>query len=193
MNSAIRAVRRSGRMRSSNSELASISRPFGSSWASMSASEKGCTGSRGWPITSAGGVEGAALGAVRRRAAEEDPLQHAALGPGSWRRRRARARARAGRSLARDRAGARVPTRFMTGSPNVSASSSGVNASAQAGIALSSTGISMHHRRAVARARVEATLERDVGAQRGAADDRLRRSRGGRAARRSGARTRRIE
>ena len=63
-------------------------------------------------------------------------------------------------------------TTFITGSPKVSANSSGVNAAAQAGIALSSTGISM----IIPRSRSGAErghLERDVGPQRGAADDRL--------------------
>ena len=45
-NAAISSVSRSGCRRSSTSELASSRRPFGSSFASMPASEKGCTGSR---------------------------------------------------------------------------------------------------------------------------------------------------
>ena len=49
-----RSVRRSGCRRSSTSELASIRRALGISAASMPASEKGCTGSRGWPSTSVG-------------------------------------------------------------------------------------------------------------------------------------------
>ena len=47
-------VSRSGRNLSSNSELASIKRPFGSSSASIFASENGWIGSRGCPSTIAG-------------------------------------------------------------------------------------------------------------------------------------------
>ena len=96
----------------------------------MPASENGCTGSRRWPSTSVGVWNVAPLVAVRRDAPEEQALQQRAAGPGFLadevehhvavvRQQRAAA----------PRASPRASS-FITGSPNVSATSSGVNASA---------------------------------------------------------------
>ena len=73
---AISSVSRRGATRSSSSELASSRRAFGSSAASIPASENGCTMSYWWPITSAGAVNVAPLLARRRGAPEEQALQH---------------------------------------------------------------------------------------------------------------------
>src|SRR3954452_4895252 len=84
MKRAISFVRRSGAIRSSRIEFASTRRAFRSSRASSSASENGCTGSRGCPITSvrvsikARSERG---GAVRPK---KSPCSTAAEGPGSW-------------------------------------------------------------------------------------------------------------
>ena len=106
------------------------------------ASENGCTMSRWWPITSAGVSNLRRSVAVRRRCApKKRPCSTAALGLG-----RPGARCRGGcrpataaRGIApRDRRSARI-----SGSPTVSATISGVKASAQPSSALSSTGISI--------------------------------------------------
>ena len=169
MNSANSSVRRSGASRISKNELASIRRPLGSSRASASASENGCTGSRGWPITRAG-VSNVSRsdcgGAVRPK---NRPWMTAALGAGSWRTQSSTTSPQKGRP----RLGtARAPawTIFITGSPNVSAIISGVKAIAQPSSALSSTGISMIMPRSRS-GRDRGHAQRDVGAQRGAADD----------------------
>ena len=115
--------------------------------------------------------ERAPLGAVRRRPAGEDPLEHGGARRGLLAdgveqdvRRPRDARLR---HHPRD---ASEP--FISGSPAVSATISGVNATAQASSALSSTGISS----TIPRSRSGASrrdLERGVRAQRRAADDRL--------------------
>ena len=72
-------------MRSSRIELACTSRASGSSATSASESLKGWTGSRWWPMTSAGAVSvrrSVLCGAVRPK---NRPCRTAALGPGSWR------------------------------------------------------------------------------------------------------------
>ena len=61
---------------------------------------------------------------------------------------------------------------FISGSPTVSATISGVNATAHASSALSSTGISMHHP-AQALGRGGGDFQRGVGAERRPADDGL--------------------
>ena len=162
-----------GRMRSSRIESASDAAARRAARAtSASESQNGWTGSRRWPMTSAGRVERAPLGLRRRDAAEEQALQDGgADGAGSWRivsspSRPAAARRRAGPARA-----ARA-TRRMTGSPKVSATISGVKAIAQPSSALSSTGISTTMPRTRSGAS-SAGLQRRVGAQRGAGDDGL--------------------
>ena len=163
---------RSGATRSSTIELGlAAGGAFGSSSASMPASENGWIGSRRWPITSAGASNVRRSAAVRRDAAEEQALHHArrsARGPGGPCR---AGRRRQGTPPAGHRRAPRRTAR-ITGSPNVSATSSGVKASAQPSSALSSTGISIDHA-AHALRRGDGRLERRVRAQRGAADDRL--------------------
>ena len=84
-NAAISSVSRSGARRSSTIELACSSRPFGSSSASMPASENGWIMSNWWPITSVGASNvrrSSRCGAVRPK---NRPWMTAALGSGSWR------------------------------------------------------------------------------------------------------------
>jgi hypothetical protein len=77
-------------------------------------------------------------GAVRP---ENNPCSTAALGAGSWRTVSSSTLAAHGTRRSGTRRASRDTT-FITGSPTVSATSSGVNATAQASSALSSTGIS---------------------------------------------------
>ena len=137
----------------------------------MPASENGWTRSCWWPITSAGVSNVRRSLAVRRGAAEEQALQH----------RGARLRVLAhlvehdvepATAAPRDPPRAARERAASRGSPNVSATISGVNASAQPSSALSSTGISI----TIPRRRSGASdggLERGVRAQRRAQHDRL--------------------
>ncbi len=121
-------------------ELASSRRLFGSSSASMPASENGWTGSRRWPMTSV-------VVWIRRRSErcgamrpKNRPWSTAAPGAGSWRTVSTRMSAAHG-----SRGTRRAPacTARISGSPKLSAIISGVKASAQASSAPSSTGISI--------------------------------------------------
>ena len=140
MNWTISPVRRSGEMRSSRIDDASISLPLGSSFTSMSESEKGWMGSRGCPITSAGGSSSRRSsrgGAVRSK---NSPWSTEAEGLGSWLAQSSSIWPSSGpRRGTSDRP---RPTARTTGAPKVSPSSNGVNAIAQPSSALSSTGIS---------------------------------------------------
>ena len=145
---------------------------MGSSETSMPASENGWMRSYWWPITSAGVLQLAPLLARRRGAAEEQALQH----------RGARLRVLADpveqdvglprQRPPRDAAAPRAPARRIAGSPAVSATISGVKASAQPSSAWSSTGISITMPRKRSGACGDG-LERRVGAQRRAHHDRL--------------------
>ncbi len=169
---AISFVRRSGRTRSSTSESASISRAFG-----ISFGEHPGVGERVDRVAAVAEDqrrrrERAALVAVRSDAAEEQALHERAARarvPGATR--------RASRSCSGEPAGAesrasRARRTFMTGSPKVTATSIGVNASALPSRPLSSTGISSTRPRRRS-GWAEATSSAGVGAERGAHHDRL--------------------
>ena len=169
MKSAISLVSRSG-ARAQLDDRAGLEQAaaLGSSSASMPASENGWTGSRRWPITSVGVAivrRSLRCGAMRPK---NSPCSTAAPGAGPG------ARGRRGCRPPTAAAGRRAPawTARISGSPKLSAIISGVNASAQASSAPSSTGISitMPRRRSGAR---RGGLERGVRAQRGAEHDRL--------------------
>ena len=87
-------------------------------------------------------LEGAPLAAVRGDAREEQPLQQRAAGPGLLADQVEQDVAIGGRSR-RGTARAARASSFITGSPNVSATSIGVNVSALGSSPLSSTGISI--------------------------------------------------
>ena len=144
--------------------------PLGSSPASIPASENGWMMSWRWPMTSAG-ARRAPLRAVRRGAAEEQALDHrrARLGVLAQ---RVEHDVEPPRHAAGGVAACRAETRRIDRSPKVSATISGVNASAQPSSALSSTGISIDHPAQPLR-RLDGGLERRVGAQRRAQHDGL--------------------
>ena len=172
MKSAISSVSRSGATRSSRIELASSSRPFG-----QLLGQQAGVGERVHRVAVVADHqrrrrERPPLGAVRRGPLREQALEHGGA------RRRVLAhgveqhvgRPRHGALRARG-ASSRESAR-ITGSPTVSATISGVNATAQASSALSSTGISTTIPRSRSGAS-DADLERRVRAERRAADDRL--------------------
>ena len=170
MKAAISSVRRLGATRSSMIELASSSRAFGSSSASMPASESGCSGSRAVADHERLGLQRAPLacgaGRCGRRTAPAAPPRPA-RGPG--------ARCRARKSAAHGSFGTwRAPnwTIRISGSPKLSAIISGVKASAQAEQrAVEHRHLDHHAAQPLGRERRR--LERGVGAERGAHHDRL--------------------
>ena len=160
-------------MRSSMIELASISRPLGSSAASMSASENGCTGSRGMADHERRRLEASGARCARGRCGRTgSPGARRRSGPGPGTSQSSTSSAMNGTDLARDRAGRACHLAACTGSPNVSANSSGVNARrAGRDRVVQHRHLDDHPAQALGRERGH--LERDVGAQRGAADHRL--------------------